>query len=65
MEAPVLSLRQITKLWPKIAPLTNIPPRIAILVDLHLGGHNVRGIAEEREPHILDMKVIERLDTTN
>jgi hypothetical protein len=50
------------KLWP---PLTNIPPRIAILVDLHLGGHNVRGIAEEREPHILDMKVIERLDTAN
>jgi hypothetical protein len=39
---------------------TNEPPSITSLVYLHPRRGDVRCIAEEREPHIFDMQIVER-----
>jgi hypothetical protein len=40
---------------------TNESPGIASLVDFHARSHNVRGVAEIRKPHVLNVEVIEGL----
>ena len=39
----------------------NEPPRIPRLVDIHPRRRDVRRVAEERQPHILDVQIVECL----
>lgn len=41
--------------------LTDEPPSIACLVDLHSRSDDISCIAIVRQPHVFDMKVVERL----
>ena len=45
--------------------LTYEPPCIAVLVYHHGRRVDIRGIAEVGQPHVFDMKVIERLEDPN
>lgn len=46
--------------WPRSA-LTDIPPGVPCFVHLHPRSDNVGGIAKEWQPHVFDVKIVERL----
>ena len=41
--------------------LTAVPPGISRFMYLHPRGNDIGGIAEERQPHVFNMQIIERL----
>jgi hypothetical protein len=57
IEAPTGIVIQ-RKYYELLSP-TNEPPSITSLVYLHSGCSDVRRIAEERQPHIFDVQIVE------
>ena len=43
--------------------LTDEPPSVPGLVDVHLRCVKVRRVAEEWQPHVFDMKIVKRLSS--
>lgn len=61
MDAPGLKWYH-TPRWPQLqSALTDVPPGITSLVYFHPRGDNIRGIAEKWQPHVFDVKIVERL----
>ena len=40
-------------------PLTDVPPGVSCFVYLHSGCDNVGGVAEEWQPHVFDVEIVE------
>ena len=41
--------------------LTDEPPRVARIMDLHARGQDIGRVTEERQPHVFNVKVVECL----
>ena len=60
IEAPE-RLLEAAQSRPNHIALTNEPPGIPSLMDLHLGGVDVGRVTKVGQPHILDVQVVEGL----
>jgi len=60
MDAPVLAHQRVSRRF-RTSVLTDIPPGVSCFVYLHPGGNDVGSIAEEWQPHVFNVEVVERL----
>lgn len=44
--------------------LTDEPPGVACLVELHAGGKDIRCIAVKWQPHVFNVQIVKRLEFT-
>ena len=61
MDAPRLTRQHVSRRFQHWSVPTDVSPGISCFVYLHPGGDDVGGIAEEWEPHVFDVEIVERL----
>ena len=61
IEAPIRDI-QHGPYHPEGIKLTDVSPRVASFVYFHTGRHDVGRVTEVREPHVLDVKIVECLE---
>jgi len=53
------SSARLTYVFKSGLPLTDVPPGVSCFVYLHPGCDNVGGVAEEWQPHVFNVEIVE------